>query len=70
MICFLVIETVFDDKLFKFGHFSTYFLRKCAVEFLDFVDEAKKLVFDLAYVFCPRYHSSNLLDYILVFLYR
>jgi len=70
MICFLVVQTVFDDKLFKFGHFSTYFLGKSTVEFLDFVNEAEKLIFDLAYVFGPGNHSPDLINYILVFLYR
>jgi hypothetical protein len=70
MVCFFVVEAVFDDKLFKLGHFSTYFLGESAVEFLYFVDEAEKLIFDLAHVFCPGYHSPDLLYYILVFLYR
>lgn len=31
MVCFLVVETVFDDKLFKFGHLLADLLRKASV---------------------------------------
>lgn len=66
----LVVEAVFDNKLFELGHLPVNLLREGAVEFHHTTYEGEQLLLHLPDVARTTDYPSNLLNRVLIFFYR